>query len=117
MVTLGCELAVLKTCKGTKAHSHDSGSLKLAKAKALHKGLTGILRGTLCADKVYNLVDIVLRDEQTQNKVQTILRNLKVVLCTANNYLVAVIYEVSDKLLEVKKLWSAIYKGDIIYRK
>ena len=66
---------------------------------------------------MYNLVDVILCDEQALNNVEALLSLLQIEARTAHDDIVAVVYEVADKLLEVKQLWAAIDQRDVVNRK
>ena len=65
---------------------------------------------------MYHLVDVVDGDDQSFEDVGTLLRLLQVVLGAADGYVVAVLDEVLDALLEVEQTGTTLDQCDIVDR-
>ena len=65
---------------------------------------------------MYYLIDIVDCDDQALEDVCTLLSLAQIVLGAADGYVVTVLNEVLNTLLERKQTWTALYQSNIVYR-
>ena len=63
---------------------------------------------------MYNLVDIVNGDNQALEDVGTLLCLAQIVLGATDGYVVTMLNEVLDTLLERKQAWATLYQSDVI---
>ena len=101
LIALCREFAMLQTCQRTQTHIYDSGSLQIGQAETLREGSLCLIHALGVANDANNLVDIILCNEQTENNVHTLLGLAQIVAATAYHNLVAMIYEVADKVEQV----------------
>ena len=108
------QLLLLESGELAQAHLDDGLGLDVVKLKALHQSLDGILRGLGGADDVYHLVDIVAGDDKAVKDVGPLLCLAQVILGAADDYVVAVLDEVLDAVLEGEYARTSMDEGDIV---
>ena len=114
-VALGEQLAPFESRQGAQAHFDDGRSLNVRQLETLdHRLLGGVgrLRG---ADDAHDLVDVVLRDQQTLHDVQTLLGLALVEARAAHDDVVAVLDEVFDQVAHRQHLRPAVDQRDVVH--
>ena len=114
-VALGEQLAPFESRQGAQAHFDDGRSLDVRQLETLdHRLLGGVgrLRG---ADDAHDLVDVVLRDQQTLHDVQTLLGLALVEARAAHDDVVAVLDEVFDQVAHRQHLRPAVDQRDVVH--
>ena len=115
LVALGDELAALQTGQGAQAHLDDGRRLDVGQVEALDHRLLGQVGRLRRADDVHDLVDVVLRDEQTQHDVQPLLGLALVEARAAHDDVVAVVDEVADQVAHRQQLRAAVHQRDVVH--
>jgi hypothetical protein len=64
---------------------------------------------------VDHLVDIVLRDQQTQHDVQPLLGLLQIEARAAHHHVVPVLDEVADHVAQVEQVGTAVHQRDVVH--
>ena len=78
LVALGHELLARQSYQRTQSHLDDSRRLQLRQIEARLQRLLGLVDGLRSSDDIDNLVDVVLRRNQTQNYMQPLFGLLQI---------------------------------------
>ena len=116
VVILLMQLVDTQTCQLAEAHIHDGLRLQLVQVETslqVTLGITGCLR---VADDVHHFVDIVHGNNQALQDVSSLLSLAQVVLRAAYGYVVTMLYEVFNTLLERQQTGATLHQGDVVDR-
>ena len=105
------ELVLFQSSELTKSHFHDCLCLNVIEIEASLQVLNGFLRTLGSTDNVYHFIDIVAGNNQAFQNVGTLFCLALVELGTTNRYIMAMIHEILDALLQRKQLWTTRVVG------
>ena len=116
LVALGNQLVVFESRQSTQTHLDNGRSLCVAQTEALHHGLLGQIGILGCPDDVDDLVDVVLRNEQTQHDMQPLLGLDQIEARAPHDHVVAVLDEMPHQIQQIEHHRTTVHQRDVVHR-
>src|SRR5574344_143811 len=110
------QLIHTKTCELTQSHIYDSLTLQFIKIETFFQVLLSLSRSLTCTDDMNNFVNIITCNNQSFKNMSTFLSLSQVILCSADCYVVTMLYEILHAFTQAKQTWTSLNKSDTVYR-
>ena len=116
LVVFGTELVALESRELLEAHVEDGPSLDLTELELLHQAIPRVFRRLASPDEGDDGIEVVDGDDEALQDVGPLLSLAQLVLCAADDHIVAVVDVMEDHLPQAKQLRAPFDQGDVVDR-